>query len=72
MRTNTSASSGKARWTGRAGRWLVVAGTILLLTAVFFIARHAGTEAGQQAARDRIAQENNLTAGPESLIRESR
>lgn len=62
--TQTKASAAR-RW----GICAAIAGTLLVLTATFFIARYVGSEAGMQAARDQIEAENDLTAGPESLIK---
>lgn len=69
--TPTSASAAKAGRSRRTGTWIAVAGALLVLIVTFFVARHTGIEEGSQAARDRIEQENNLTAGPESLMKES-
>lgn len=67
--TTASASSAHPRHTGRWRTWAAIAGTLLVLTATFFAARYAGSEAGSQAAREQIEAENDLTAGPQSLIK---
>lgn len=41
---------------------------LLLVVITFFCARSAGTKEGQRDAREKIENESDLTAGPESLI----
>lgn len=42
--------------------------TVLLAVIVFFCARSEGIKQGQREAREKIEAENDLTAGPHSLL----
>ena len=52
----------------RIVRTIVIISAIVLIAITFFAAQYTGTLRGQQDARQRIEQENDLTAGPKSLI----
>ena len=49
-------------------RAVLIACAILLVVIVFFCARSEGIKQGQRDAREKIENENDLMAGPESLI----
>lgn len=49
-------------------RILFVTLAVLLAVIVFFCARSEGSKQGQRDAREKIEAENDLTAGPNSLL----
>ena len=49
-------------------RLLIIVGAVLLVIIVFFCARSEGVKQGQREAREKIEAENDLLAGPNSLL----
>ncbi len=52
----------------RYAPWIFTVSTLVVLALSFGCARFIGIQDGQRAARIKIEQENDLTAGPSSLI----
>lgn len=68
MRRKAEAEKLKQKQKSRVIRMAITLTAIALIVITFFAGQYAGTERGHKDARQQIEQENDLSAGPKSLI----